>query len=112
MTEFAHKVLNLIFQMCFQMTFNLKNICLFFVYRYPDVFIEERKKKIYSEKNAALRRVYNRLVLSKIKNLYYIPGNNLIGNDSEATVDGVHPTDLGFIRMAGIFEPVLKKALR
>ena len=38
--------------------------------RYPDVFLEERKNKIYREKNAALRRVYNRFVSSKINNLY------------------------------------------
>jgi lysophospholipase L1-like esterase len=80
--------------------------------RYPDVFIEERKNKIYQEKNAALRRVYNHFVSSKINNLYYIPAKNLIGNDAEGTIDGVHPTDVGFMRMASIFEPILKKALR
>lgn len=79
--------------------------------KYPDVFIEERKSKIYQEKNAALRRVYNRLILSKTANLYYISSNNLIGEDTEATIDGVHPTDLGFMRMVAIFEPMLKSIL-
>jgi lysophospholipase L1-like esterase len=79
--------------------------------RYPDAFIEERKNKIYQEKNAALNRIYKRLVSAKIKNLHYIPSNNLIGNDGESTIDGVHPTDLGFMRMSSIFEPTLKKIL-
>jgi hypothetical protein len=81
--------------------------------RYPDIFIEERKNRIYREKNAALRRVYNRFVSSKIKtDLYYISGSNLIGNDAEGTIDGVHPTDAGFMRMVSIFEPILDKVLR
>ncbi len=80
--------------------------------RYPDVFIEERKNKIYREKNAALRRVYNRFVSSKINNLYYISAFNLIGNDTEGTIDGIHPTDVGFMRMVSIFEPTLNKVLR
>jgi hypothetical protein len=79
--------------------------------KYPDVFIEERKSKIYQEKNVALRRVYNRFVSSKTKNIFYISSENLIGEDSEATIDGVHPTDLGFMRMVSIFEPLLKKIL-
>lgn len=79
---------------------------------YPDVYIEQRKNKIYLEKNAALRAVYQRLLLSGVKNLQYIPAANLIGNDSEATIDGVHPTDLGFVRMVGVFEPFLNKILR
>jgi lysophospholipase L1-like esterase len=34
----------------------------------------------------------------------------LLGADfNECTVDGVHPTDLGFIRMAEQLNPVLKK---
>lgn len=78
---------------------------------YPDVFIEERKNRIYQEKNAALRRIYKLFVSSKTRNLYYIASNNLIGNDGEATIDGVHPTDLGFMRMVSIFEPTLKKIL-
>ncbi len=79
--------------------------------RYPDVFIEQRKNMIYQEKNVALRGVYNRLKLTGTKDLYYISGEDLIGNDAEATIDGVHPTDLGFMRMVGIFEPVLKKII-
>jgi lysophospholipase L1-like esterase len=79
---------------------------------YPDVFIEERKNKIVAEKNAALRGVYRKLVSSGVKNLHYVRADNLIGNDGEATVDGIHPTDLGFARMADALAPTIRKVLR
>lgn len=34
------------------------------------------------------------------KNIYYLPSKGIIGDDGEATVDGVHLTDLGFYRIA------------
>ncbi len=40
-----------------------------------------------------------------------VPWNDLMGNDNEATVDGIHPTDLGFSRMAAVIGPVVKTAL-
>lgn len=80
--------------------------------RYPDVLLEQRKNRIYKEKNAALQTVYNRLIRSNTKNLHYIASDSLIGSDSEATIDGVHPTDLGFTRMVSVFEPVLRKVLK
>jgi len=46
-----------------------------------------------------------------VTGLSYVPGETLLGNDGEATVDGTHPTDLGFQRMADALEPVLRKAL-
>ena len=35
-----------------------------------------------------------------IPNLFYIDQTNAIGKDHEGTVDGVHFTDLGFLRYA------------
>ena len=80
--------------------------------QYPDVFIEERKRQIFESKNKGLQNVYKNLLKSGAKRIYYIPSANLIGDDGEATIDGVHPTDLGFMRMANIFEPVLRRALK
>ena len=78
---------------------------------YPDIFIEQNKQKIVKEKNAALLRVYRRLTASGIRNLHYINAERLIGDDGEATIDGIHPTDIGFIRIANVFEPVIKQIL-
>jgi len=35
----------------------------------------------------------------------------MLGEDGEGTVDGVHPADLGFMRMADAFEPAMRAAL-
>jgi lysophospholipase L1-like esterase len=79
---------------------------------YPDALFEEVKRGKYQEKNAALKRTFQNLIKSGVKRLYYVSADNLIGADGEATVDGVHPTDLGFIRIADALEPVLKKAIK
>lgn len=45
-------------------------------------------------------------------NLILIPGTHLIGDDGEATVDGVHLTDMGMDRQARCLLPVLRELLR
>jgi lysophospholipase L1-like esterase len=62
----------------------------------------------YDEKHKILRNAYNNLISSGVKGLYYVPGDNLFGDDGEGFVEGSHPNDLGFMRMADILEPVLK----
>lgn len=45
-------------------------------------------------------------------NIYFIDGGTLLGEDyEECTVDGIHPTDLGFYRIAENLEAPLKKIL-
>ena len=48
---------------------------------------------------------------SGVKNLHYLEGADLLGQDGEGTTDGSHPNDLGFVRQADAFEPALRKAL-
>ena len=78
---------------------------------YPDIFIEQSKYKKVTEKNTALFLVYRRLIASGVRNLHYINADRLIGKDGEATIDGIHPTDTGFIRMANAIGPVIKQIL-
>lgn len=59
----------------------------------------------------AFRAAYERLVADGVTGLSYLEGADLLGDDGEATVDGSHPTDLGFMRQADAFEPVLREAL-
>jgi lysophospholipase L1-like esterase len=65
----------------------------------------------YTKKNELLRAAYDRLTAAGVKGLYYVPSTDLLGHDGEATVDGTHPTDLGFMRMADAIEPTLREAL-
>ena len=62
-------------------------------------------------KNIALRNAYRRLIASGVKGLYYVKGDELYGRDGEATVDGIHATDLGFLRISEGLAPVIRKAL-
>ena len=49
------------------------------------------------DQNKALNDIYSSKS-KKYKNLFYIKGENLIGNDHEATIDGIHFNDLGHFR--------------
>lgn len=69
------------------------------------------KREAYMKKNAALKTAYERLVEQGVKRLYYIRCDQLLGVDYEAAVDGTHPTDVGFLRMADVIIPVLNRAL-
>ena len=60
----------------------------------------------------AFRAAYDRLVADGVRRLFYLEGADLLGDDGEGTVDGSHPNDLGFMRQADAFEPVLRQALR
>lgn len=65
-----------------------------------------------ARKNKELLRAYETLLKSGIKELYYQKGDGLIGDDYEGTVDGVHPNDLGMMRIADSLEPVIRKIIR
>jgi len=45
-------------------------------------------------------------------NLSYPQVPDLLGGDGEGTLDGIHPNDLGFMRMAESLYPALRKLCR
>ncbi|MDZ4699067.1 MAG: SGNH/GDSL hydrolase family protein [Rhodothermales bacterium] len=59
----------------------------------------------------ALRRTYARLLDDGVDRLYYLDGEQLLGDDGEAATDGSHPNDLGMVRYADAYEPALRAAL-
>ena len=61
--------------------------------------------------NVALRRVFAELDVDGVHALYFVRGGELLAGRENGTVDGVHPTDLGFSRMAEVLEPVLRDIL-
>jgi hypothetical protein len=61
------------------------------------------------QRRLAARRTFDEL--HKGLPWYWLDGDRLLGEDAEATVDGVHPTDLGFQRMAAELGRALKKIL-
>ena len=75
------------------------------------VFLDEMMAD-QTMKNAQLRDLYNRLLAEGWDRLHYVDGPPLYGDDGEATVDGAHATDLGFLRMADAMTPVFKRAMQ
>ncbi|MEW4530480.1 SGNH/GDSL hydrolase family protein [Maioricimonas sp. JC845] len=79
---------------------------------YTDSFLIESKRTRNESSQAALRAAFERLKAAGDENLYYIEGADLLGDDSEGTVDSSHPTDLGFYRqseaMARVLRPILE----
>ena len=60
-----------------------------------------------------IRRTFENARASGDKNVYFIDGETLFGAAERqfCTVDGCHPNDLGFYRMADAVEPVLREIL-
>jgi hypothetical protein len=65
----------------------------------------------FRTKNATLEKVCDALENEIVEKLYYVTGEHLLGDDGEATVDGVHPTDVGFRCLAAAMQPALEKIL-
>lgn len=68
--------------------------------------------KEVTDKNAAQKRLYEKLKKDGEKNIYYVGAEGMIGDDGEATVDGIHFTDLGMMRYVDHIMPVIRKCLR
>jgi hypothetical protein len=87
----------------------------------PIVLVEDRRNtnswitparyEFHTQNHAALRESYDALKKEGVARLYYIPGDALLGDDAEGATDGSHPNDLGFMRQAAVFEPILREAL-
>ena len=87
----------------------------------PIVLVEDRRQtnawirpnldQHHTNNHAALRECFDKLQEQGVTRLYYVRGDDLLGDDSEGATDGSHPNDLGFLRQADVFEPVLRTAL-
>ncbi len=69
-------------------------------------------KSHHQKSRAALKKAYGELIDAGITNLYYLDGDYLLGKDGEGATDGSHPSDLGMIRYADAYEPVLRSILK
>ena len=66
-----------------------------------------------TENGDILRKIFAKLKTLGDENLYLLSNTGMLGEDTEGTVDGCHPNDLGMARQAEVFnkclEPILKK---
>jgi len=75
--------------------------------RYADAWLITSRSERNDGNHQALKNAFEDLKKSGVKGLYYIPGDDLLGDDNEGAVDGSHPNDLGFVRQAEAFARVL-----
>jgi hypothetical protein len=76
---------------------------------YTMAFLDQTIKTRLIQENAALKNEYDKIIKSDIPNIFYIKDNKDFLLDNEGTVDGVHLTDLGFLRYADYLIENFKK---
>lgn len=79
--------------------------------RNTNAWIRPARNEHHTKNHEALRECYETLLADGVDGLFYIYGDDLLGDDGEGATDGSHPNDLGFMRQATQFEPVLREAL-
>ncbi len=78
---------------------------------YSDSFLITSKRERNESSRHALHVAFELLRGDGVEDLYYLEGEQLLGDDNEGTVDSSHPTDLGFVRQADAFEKALRPIL-
>ena len=88
-------------------------------YCYPYHWLDAQFREDAAKENTLWKEFCDRLRKEGYKNIRYIDlysdcnmKKSAIGPDREGTVDGVHMTDLGFLRYAETLLPYLEKALK
>ena len=73
--------------------------------------IPARRQRV-ADAYAVVAEVHRRRVENGDQHIFLAPGADLAEHGGEATVDGTHPTDLGFAMMADALEPHLRRVLQ
>lgn len=79
---------------------------------FPHMYFDQSVFNLVQEKNFTLQHIFSEQKKKGDRHVYYMKADKLIGNDYEATVDGVHLTDLGFLRMSQNLYPVISKLIK
>ena len=108
---------DLIYEKCLDLVKLLKKkrpeipVLLVEAFNYENGFTKPENSE-NAKKNKELKRAFETLKKQGIRQLYYKKGAGLIGDDHEGTVDGVHPNDLGMLRIAEAMEPAIRKIIK
>ena len=87
----------------------------------PIVLVEDRRNTNswilpardahHTANHQALQEAFKTLQAEQVSGLFYIEGDHLYGDDGDGATDGSHASDLGFMRQAEVFAPILETAL-
>ena len=78
---------------------------------FTNTWIRPDRQNFHTANRAALKKAFETLKGEGVTKLYYLKGDDLLGDDSDGATDGSHPSDLGFFRQANVMEPIIRKAL-
>jgi lysophospholipase L1-like esterase len=76
---------------------------------FPSAEYNRALQREVEDKNKTVREIFERIKARGDAPIEFISSEPMIGADHEATVDGIHFTDLGFMRYAGYLEPYIRK---
>ena len=79
---------------------------------YTDAWLIASEPSRNDGNHAALKKSFDELIAAGTKQLYYISGTNLLGDDNDGAVDSSHPNDLGFARQVDAFDKVLEPLMK
>lgn len=79
---------------------------------YPHMLFSTSAAKSVAKLNETHERIFRQLKKEGERNIYYVSSDHMLGDDGEATVDGIHFTDVGMMRYADLLYPVLRKVLK
>jgi lysophospholipase L1-like esterase len=78
---------------------------------YPTIpFVAATRTKV-TKANEILAQIHADRVAAGDQQITLVPACDLAADGGDTTVDGVHPTDVGFLRLADALEPYLRKVL-
>lgn len=81
-------------------------------FKYSREMVNSRFEQWRIERKELQLNTVEQFRLKGDSNIFFYDGEDMLGEDfDECTVDGAHPTDLGFIRIAGKLTPVLEEIL-
>jgi len=78
---------------------------------YTTAFLDQTIETTLIQENEALKNEFDKIIKRGTPNIFYIKDNKDFLSDNEGTVDGVHLTDLGFLRYADYLIENFKKNL-
>ena len=76
---------------------------------YTTAFLDQTIETTLIQENEALKNEFDKIIKRGTPNIFYIKDNKDFLLDNEGTVDGVHLTDLGFLRYADYLIENFKK---
>ena len=74
----------------------------------------DRSPESAAARREIIRQTWRNAVEAGDENVYFVDGESFFGSTDRdlCSVDGCHPNDLGFLRMADVLEPIVRAALK